>query len=105
MNVYVNGKKAKTFSGCNSGDWKKVGKKTLDITLEPGNNVIRLVNTSSWLPDIDYIDVISKEIINDINTPKATQQKGIAYNLNGQPTNAAKATGIVIEDGKKFLKK
>ena len=56
INVYVNGKKAKGLS-CNSGGWEKVGKKTLDITLEKGENTIRLVNTSGWLPDMDYIDV------------------------------------------------
>lgn len=105
MNVYVNGKKVKAFSGCNSGGWEKVGKKTLDITLEPGVNTIRLVNTSSWMPDIDYMDVISKDILNDIHAPKAIQQKGTAYNLMGQPLKSANATGIVIEGGKKFLKK
>ena len=56
INVYVNGKKVKGVS-CNSGGWEKVGKKTLDITLEKGENTIRLVNTSGWLPDMDYIDV------------------------------------------------
>jgi hypothetical protein len=105
MTVYVNGKKVKALSGCNSGDWKKVGKKTLDITLEPGVNTIRLVNTSSWMPDIDYIDVISKDILNNIHTPKAIQQKGATYNLMGQTLNPANATGIVIEGGKKIFKK
>ena len=105
MTVYVNGKKVKVLSGCNSGDWKKVGKKTLDITLEPGVNTIRLVNTSSWMPDIDYIDVISKDILNNIHTPKAIQQKDATYNLMGQTLNPANATGIVIEGGKKIFKK
>jgi hypothetical protein len=105
MNVYVNGKRVKTFSGCNSGGWDKVGKKTFDITLEPGENTIRLVNTSSWLPDIDYIDVVSKEIVNDIHASKAYHQKGIVYNLSGQPAHQANVSGIVIEDGKKILKK
>ncbi len=105
MNVYVNGKKVKSLS-CNSGSWSKVGTKTLDITLEPGENTIRLVNTSGWLPDMDYIDVISKEVLarvdavgSDSPTPSSTSD---TYDLSGRKTSSQR--GVVISNGKKYLK-
>ena len=104
MNVYVNGKKVKTFSGCNSGGWEKVGTKKLDITLNPGENTIRLVNTSGWLPDMDYIDVISKEVlarVESVGSPTRSSAAG-SYDLMGRKSSSAR--GVVISNGKKYLK-
>ena len=101
MNVYVNGKKVKSLS-CNSGSWSKVGTKTLDITLEPGENTIRLVNTSGWLPDMDYIDVVKKgtSSVSAVSlTPSSTAG---TYDLTGRKTNSQR--GVVISNGKKYLK-
>ena len=104
INVYVNGKKAKGLS-CNSGGWEKVGKKTLDITLEKGENTIRLVNTSGWLPDMDYIDVTpaiptSVGMIKDeANKPQRL------YNLQGREVKGAQAHGIVVSNNRKYIKK
>lgn len=105
INVYLNGKKAKTLSGCNSGGWDKVGKKIVTITLEPGENTIRLVNTSGWLPDIDYIDVtpVVPTGVEEVKTLPAKVQQ--TYDLQGRKVNASKAHGIVIsEKGKKIMK-
>lgn len=104
INVYVNGKKAKGLS-CNSGDWEKVGKKTLDITLEKGENTIRLVNTSGWLPDMDYIDVTpaiptSVGMIKDeANKPQRL------FDLQGREVKGAQAHGIVVSNNRKYIKK
>ena len=104
INVYVNGKKAKGLS-CNSGGWEKVGKKTLDITLEKGENTIRLVNTSGWLPDMDYIDVTpaiptSVGMIKDeANKPQRL------YNLQGREVKGAQAHGIVVSNNRKMIRK
>lgn len=104
INVYVNGKKAKGLS-CNSGGWEKVGKKTLDITLEQGENTIRLVNTSGWLPDMDYIDVTpaiptSVGMIKDeANKPQRL------YNLQGREVKGTQAHGIVVSNNRKYIKK
>ena len=104
INVYVNGKKVKTLSGCNSGGWEKVGKKTLDITLEKGENTIRLVNTSSWLPDMDYIDVIPV-VPTGIDEVKATTNNEHAYDLQGRRIKEGKAHGLVISNNRKrFVK-
>ena len=104
INVYVNGKKVKNLSGCNSGGWEKVGKKTLDITLEKGENTIRLVNTSSWLPDMDYIDVIPV-VPTGIDEVKATTNNEHAYDLQGRRIKEGKAHGLVISNNRKrFVK-
>ena len=105
INVYLNGKKVKTFSGCNSGGWDKVGKKIVNITLEQGENTIRLVNTSGWMPDIDYIDV-TPVVPTGIDELKASAAKEHnTYDLQGRKVNASKAHGIVIsEKGKKIMK-
>ena len=104
INVYVNGKKAKGLS-CNSGGWEKVGKKTLDITLEKGENTIRLVNTSGWLPDMDYIDVTpaiptSVGMIKDeANKPQRL------FDLQGREVKGAQAHGLVVSNNRKYIKK
>ena len=104
INVYVNGKKAKGLS-CNSGDWEKVGKKTLDITLEKGENTIRLVNTSGWLPDMDYIDVTPAiptsvcMIKDEANKPQRL------FDLQGREVKGAQAHGLVVSNNRKYIKK
>ena len=104
INVYVNGKKAKGLS-CNSGGWEKVGKKTLDITLEKGENTIRLVNTSGWLPDMDYIDV-TPAIPTSVGMIKdETNKPQRLYNLQGREVKGAQAHGIVVSNNRKYIKK
>lgn len=104
INVYVNGKKVKGIS-CNSGGWEKVAKKTLDIKLEQGENTIRLVNTSGWLPDMDYIDVTpaiptSVGMIKDeANKPQRL------FDLQGREIKGSQAHGIVVSNKRKIIKK
>ena len=104
INVYVNGKRVTGLS-CNSGGWEKVAKKTLDITLEKGENTIRLVNTSGWLPDMDYIDVTpaiptSVGMIKDeANKPQRL------FDLQGREVKGAQAHGLVVSNNRKYIKK
>ncbi len=58
ITISVNGKKVSTVS-VNSGGWSTVAKRGVNITLEKGMNTIRLSNASGWMPDIDYIRVLS----------------------------------------------
>jgi len=108
MTVNVNGKKVKTLSGCNSGGWSTVGTKKVDIKLEPGVNVIRLTNTSSWMPDLDYIDVVKKvpTAINAVRTEPSAVNSQLStvnsYDLAGRQTRDGR--GIVITNGKKYFK-
>ena len=104
ITVSVNGKTVKTQS-YNSGGWEKVSTKTLEITLEPGDNVIKLSNTSGWMPDLDYIDVVCVEptAINQVERgAMATEQY---FDLHGRKVSDSKARGIVVSDsGKKYVK-
>ena len=103
ITVSVNGKNVKTQS-YNSGGWEKVGKKTMEITLEPGNNVIRLSNTSSWMPDIDYIDVTPVEQTGVDEVKVTTTKDNQFYDLQGrrkQPTDK----GMYIHNSKKVIVK
>lgn len=100
INVSVNGKKVKTITA-NSGGWGTVGRKTVDIHLEPGQNSIRLSNPSNWMPDIDYIE-LKNNTPTAIQAPSATQAAdGIAYDLSGRP--ATDDSRIKIINGKKYL--
>ena len=100
ITVSVNGKTVKT-QGYNSGSWQKVDKKTLDITLEAGNNVIRLSNASGWMPDIDYIEVVPAEqtAIDEVDAATAKDQP--LYDLQGRKVKEGQARGIVISDHRK----
>jgi hypothetical protein len=105
ITVSVNGKKVKTIVA-NSGGWGTVGKKTVDIHLEPGRNNIRLSNPSNWMPDIDYIE-LKNNTPTGINTPAETQyvnsiNDGKAYDLSGRPATAN--SRIQIINGKKYMK-
>ena len=102
ITVSVNGKNVKTQS-YNSGGWDKVGKKTLDITLEPGNNVIRLSNSSSWMPDIDYIDLMLVEPTSVDEVKATTAKDEQLYDLQGRKVKAGQAHGIVISNHRKKI--
>ena len=56
LTVSVNGQVVKTLT-VNSGDFGRVGLVELPITLQKGDNVIRLANANAWMPDIDYINI------------------------------------------------
>jgi len=103
ITVSVNGTKVKTLS-CNSGGWQKVGTKTLAIQLQPGQNTIRLSNATNWMPDIDYINVVStaptgiKEIVNS----KSSNCQ--IYDLSGRKMITPRK-GINIINGRKVTQK
>jgi hypothetical protein len=104
MTLSVNGKKVNTYS-VNSGGWEKVAKKKVTITLEPGNNVIRLSNANAWMPDLDYIEVTPTvpTSVNDVRDEANKPQR--LFNLQGREVKSTQAHGIVISDnGKKIMK-
>ena len=102
--ISVNGKRIKNLS-FNSGSFDKVGRKSLDIQLQPGQNTIRLSNTSGWMPDIDYIDVepiVPAAVTAPAADPRTTTTT--TYDLQGRPVTAATPRGIVITSGRKVLR-
>ena len=81
-----------------------MGRKSLDIQLQPGQNAIRLSNTSGWMPDIDYIDVepiVPAAVTAPAADPRTTTT---TYDLQGRPVTAATPRGIVITSGRKVLR-
>ena len=103
VTVEVNGKKVGTYS-LNSGSYSKVGKKTVKITLEPGENVVRLYNASNWMPDIDCMKLTLINKPDGISTPSALKTSSKAYTLSGHQAKAQQK-GIVIKDDKKVVRK
>ncbi len=57
--LQVNGGAAQELS-LNSGGRSTIGKKEMEVTLQKGNNVIRLYNSSAWMPDIDCMELVKK---------------------------------------------
>ena len=103
VTVEVNGKKVGAYS-LNSGSYSKVGKKTVKITLEPGENVVRLYNASNWMPDIDCMKLTLINKPDGISTPSALKTSSKAYTLSGHQAKAQQK-GIVIKDDKKVVRK
>ena len=104
LSVYVNGKKVNTYT-LNSSSWEKVGKKKVAVTLEAGTNVIRLMNATGWMPDIDYIELAPVGTSSIEETKTATGNSQCLYDLQGREVKGGRAHGIVISDNrKKFIK-
>ena len=101
ITISVNGQRVTTVSA-NSGGWQTVGKKNVSVNLQQGRNVIRLSNASSWMPDIDYIELtpIVPNAIHEIEKDKSAY--GESFDLQGRTaTNTTR--GIVIKNGKKLF--
>ena len=104
ITISVNGKKVQTVS-VNSGGWQTVGKRSVDINLEKGCNVVRLSNPTAWMPDIDYMELklIESADINNVTMPTTSDNR--TYDLQGRPVDASQARGILINNGQKRLQK
>ena len=101
LTLEVNGQKIGTYS-LNSGSYSKVAKKTVKVTLEAGENIVRLYNNSSWMPDVDYmkLTLVSKPAAVESATVRQNTNRA-AYRLNGAKATA-KTKGVVIQEGKKM---
>ena len=102
ITVSVNGSKVQSVS-VNSGGWQKVGRKTITINLQKGCNEIRLSNPTNWMPDIDYMELHNTAPSAVTPLPANQQQKGAAFNLQGQRVSPESAHGIVIREGRKAV--
>ena len=59
MTLSLNGKEIKTYTG-NSGGWGTVGSVDFDVTLNKGENIVRLSNATGWMGDIDRMELVKK---------------------------------------------
>ena len=60
MTLNVNGKDLQTYTG-NSGGWSAVGSADFTVTLNKGENTIRLYNATGWTGDIDRMELVKKD--------------------------------------------
>ena len=99
----VNGKRVKSVS-LNSGSWDTFKTYTFDIELNAGNNVVRLYNSSSWMPSIDYMSLRRVQVnsIKDVQAGSSKSSKKNTVLLDGR--RASKDKGVLIVDGKKVLR-
>lgn len=104
MTLEVNGKKISTISASNKG-WGVVQSNKRKITLQPGDNLIRLYNTSAYMPNIDCIEVkkVIPTAIENITAENAENQD--TYSLSGVRIRSARpARGIYVKGGKKVVR-
>ena len=80
--------------------------------MQKGNNVIRLFNTSAWMPDIDCMKLTLIEPSDDIHKPKVVKDHStrIFSTTGGQITEDTSSlshlpNGIYIANGRKILKR
>ena len=104
MTVGVNGKRVKILTNLNSGGWQTVGTVSLDIELQPGDNVVRLYNLSAWMPDIDYMELECQTPTGIEKTTKNHVSSTAVYDLSGRRTTV-NSKGLHIQNGRKFLHK
>ena len=100
IRIDVNGQRVQTVS-VNSGGWSTVAKKSVTIQLQKGRNTIRLSNATSWMPDIDYIDLTPTTpsgIRAAIDTPQVSSSY---FDVAGCPATSNSA--VHIKNGKKYL--
>lgn len=101
ISIDVNGSRIGTVS-VSSGGWQTVARRDVKVQLLPGHNTIRLYNAASWMPDIDYIDLVptapsgipSARVDSDGNTP--------LFDVSGRPATSNSSL-IVSKSGKRVL--
>ena len=115
ITVNVNGKDVKTLS-CNSGGWGSVASAKLTVTLQQGENTVRLYGKSSsaWMPNVDCMTITpvgtTERVAVGIASPAAPSTSDLQqgsdayYTLSGQATERPEK-GFYIHKGRKILKK
>ena len=88
--ISVNGGEA-IETTVNSGGWNTVGTKSYKITLNKGNNTIRLYTDSGWMPDIDCMTLEAE------NVPEVPEENNypINFNKNQNYTHASRRLNSV----------
>lgn len=111
--VQVNGTDTSAPLTCNSGSWTALDSVSLTVSLQKGDNVVRLYNPSAWMPDIDCMtlslpeaDAIGGVPAQPSPAPSASAAASEAsYDLSGRPVDAASFSGIYVKNGEKRLKR
>ncbi len=105
--LYVNGQRVQNFSSLNSGGWNKVGTRSVEIHLNAGQNTVRIVNATNWMPDMDYmrLELLEADGIEELrSSSKFRVQSSGLYDLSGRPIIATRK-GLKIKKGRIFITK
>lgn len=105
--LYVNGQRVQNFSSLNSGGWNRVGTRSVEIRLNAGQNTIRIVNATNWMPDMDYmrLELLEADGIGELrSSSKSKVQSSELYDLSGRPIIATRK-GLKIKKGRIFITK
>ena len=103
MQLYVNGERIQNFTSLNSGSFNKVATRSVSVHLNQGANVVRLCNTSSWMPDLDYMKVELQEAdaVETVSADDSPAGKQDIYDISGRRISKTPATGFMVVGGKK----
>ena len=107
LTVSVNGEDVTTRT-LNSGSWSTMKSINIPITLNAGNNVVRVYTSKgNWMPSIDCMTLKKKEVPEAIEgvDADAPSADGPYYNLQGQVVNNPTTKNIYIKDKQKVLVK
>ena len=89
--LQVNGEEAQVLS-VNSGGWNTVTTKEVTVTLQEGENVVRLYNPSGWMPNIDCMELVKKGTL-DVYEQRLESTRGkIEVFLDGTLTEGISQT-------------
>lgn len=101
ITVNVNGEDIKTLS-CNSGGWGNVAEKTVSITLQPGENIVRLYNksASSWMPNIDCMTLKPADGNDRIEVTAITAPQAPIPGTQASSKNAPSDDSYYLIDGR-----
>lgn len=83
--LQVNGSAEQVLS-VYSGGWSTVATKEVTVTLQPGENVIRLYNPSGWMPNIDCMELVKKGSLDVYEHQLESIRGRIEVFLEGTPT-------------------
>ena len=107
MDVYVNGELVRSLKNLKTSnyntDW---GTTSVNITLRPGQNTIRLGNATAFAPNIDYIQLRRTGDLDGVQAPRASgnpADETTYFNLQGQPVRHPQRGVFVTRTGKKVL--
>ena len=104
LDVYVNDEPVRSLRNLKTGTWADGwASATVSITLQPGQNTIRLGNDLSFAPNIDYIQLRRTGDLDGVEAPSASTKPDALYNLQGQRVNQPKRGIYVNSQGKKLL--
>ena len=76
----------------NSGGWDQPARQTVKVTLQKGDNLIRLYNAAEWMPDIDCMELVKANSL-DVYRHRLESAVGKAHTVlqENLPGNVRKA--------------